>query len=445
MSSELPERSGPRVGWPCGERRGGGTGGRGRGAHAGLRRAARGGVRTHHPTLLGGRLPARTAAGRRAQEHPTPGAAGEGAGWHGDTMQALQQFITDSTWDEQAVLSAYRHRMRGWLVDRAGVIVIDDTGFAKKGRHSVGVARQYSGTLGKTDNCQVAVSLHYCAPRGDYPLALRLYLPESWTSQPERMQAVRVPPPYQTMRTKEQIALELLDQVRAEGLRHQAVVADAGYGLSVEFRRGLEERGEVYVVGVTGQEAVFVEPPTWRVAVDTHRGRPPTRQYVADDTPPPQSVKQFAAQLPRTPLSWRHGTKGALQAEFAWRRVWPAHRWQHGRAAEDVPDAERDARWLLVEWRTDGSIRYALSNVPATTPMEHAVHLWKSRWHVEQGYQQLKEELGLDHFEGRSWPGFHHHATMCFLAYGFLTLERLRGMPRELDAPLDEEAPAGPF
>lgn len=365
-------------------------------------------------------------------------------GWHGDTMQALQQFITDSTWDEQAVLWAYRHLMQGWLVDRAGVIVIDDTGFAKKGRHSVGVARQYSGTLGKTDNCQVAVSLHYAAPRGDYPLALRLYLPESWTSQPERMQTVRVPAAYQTARTKEQIALELLDQVRAEGLQHQAVVADAGYGLSVEFRRGLEERGEVYVVGVTGQEAVFVEAPTWRVAVATHRGRPPTRQYVADDTPQPQTVKQFATQLPRTPLSWRTGTKGDLHAEFAWRRVWPAHRWQHGRAAADVPDAEREARWLLVEWRTDGSIRYALSNLAASTPMEHAVHLWKSRWHVEQGYQQLKEELGLDHFEGRSWPGFHHHATMCFLAYGFLQLERLRATPPTPKVRAAKE-PARPF
>jgi len=361
-------------------------------------------------------------------------------GWHGDTMQALQQFITDSTWDEQAVLWAYRHLMQRWLVDRAGVIVIDDTGFAKKGRHSVGVARQYSGTLGKTDNCQVAVSLHYCAPRGDYPLALRLYLPESWTSQPERMQTVRVPAAYQTARTKEHIALELLDQVRAEGLRHQAVVADAGYGLSVEFRRGLEERGEVYVVGVTGQQAVFVEPPTWRVALDTHRGRPPERWYVADDTPQPQTVKQFAAQLPRTPLSWRDGTKGALQAEFAWRRVWPAHRWQHGRAAADVPDAEREVRWLLVEWRTDGSIRYALSNLSASTPMEHAVQLWKSRWHAEQGYQQLKEELGLDHFEGRSWPGFHHHATMCLLAYGFLQLERLRATPTALGGSSEDEA-----
>ena len=365
-------------------------------------------------------------------------------GWHGDTMQALQQFVNQSPWDEQAVLRTYRRLLAASLADAAGVIVIDDTGFAKKGRHSAGVARQYSGTLGKTDNCQVAVSLHYATPRGDYPLALRLFLPETWTSQAERMQAVRVPAEAQAPCTKGEIAVDLLDQVRAEGLAHQAVVADAGYGLSVDFRRGLEDRHERYVVGIAGKEAVFSEPPAWAVGPDTQRGRPPTRRYVAADTPQPVVVKQLAETLDRTPLSWRQGTKGPLHAEFAWVRVWPAHRWQHGRAADDVPDLEAEARWLLVEWRTDGSIRYALSNLPAETPMAHAVELWKSRWHVEQGYQQLKEELGLDHFEGRSWPGFHHHASMCFLAYSFLALERLRGTPTVLDD-LEEEEPGSPF
>jgi SRSO17 transposase len=365
-------------------------------------------------------------------------------GWHGDTMQALQQFVNQSPWDEQAVLRTYRRLLAASLADAAGVIVIDDTGFAKKGRHSAGVARQYSGTLGKTDNCQVAVSLHYATPRGDYPLALRLFLPETWTSQAERMQAVRVPAEAQAPCTKGEIALDLLDQVRAEGLAHQAVVADAGYGLSVDFRRGLEDRHERYVVGIAGKEAVFSEPPIWAVGPDTQRGRPATRRYVAADTPQPVVVKQLAETLERTPLNWRQGTKGPLHAEFAWVRVWPAHRWQHGRAADDVPDLESEARWLLVEWRTDGSIRYALSNLPAETPMLEAVGLWKTRWHVEQGYQQLKEELGLDHFEGRSWPGFHHHATLCFLAYGFLALERLRGTPTALDDVLEEES-ASPF
>jgi SRSO17 transposase len=176
----------------------------------------------------------------------------------------------------------------------------------------------------------------------------------------------------------------------------------------------------------------------------TETGRPPTRWYLTPETPLPLSVKRLAEGLERTPFSWRHGTKRPLHAEFAWLRVWPAHRWQTGRAAKDVPDVEADARWLLVEWRTDGSIRYALSNLPATASMAEAVGLWKTRWHVEQGYQQLKEELGLDHFEGRSWPGFHHHATLCFLAYGFLALERGRGTPTALDAAPEEEL-AVPF
>ena len=366
-------------------------------------------------------------------------------GWHGDTEQALQLFVNQSGWDEQKVLRTYRKVLAGALADAAGVIVIDDTGFPKKGRHSVGVARQYSGTLGKTDNCQIAVSLHYVAPMGDYPLALRLFLHESWTSQPQRMEAVHVPAAEQVPKTKGEIALDLLDLVRKEGLPHRAVVADAGYGIGVEFRHGLEARSETYVVGIAGQEAVFTEPPSWQVRSETaERGRPPSRWYITAATPPPVAVKALAQQLERTPFSWRQGTKGALQAEFAWVRVWPAHRWSIGRAADDVPHPATEARWLLVEWRSDGSIRYALSNLPATATLADGASLWKTRWHVEQGYQQLKEELGLDHFEGRSWPGFHHHATLCFLAYGFLALERLRGMPTSLDEPVEDEV-ASPF
>ncbi len=355
-------------------------------------------------------------------------------GWHGDTEQALQQFVNQSPWDEQQVLRTYRRLLAQAFADPDGVIVIDDTGFAKKGRHSVGVARQYSGTLGKTDNCQVAVSLHYAAPNDDYPLALRLFLPESWTSQSERMDAARIPTQQQQARTKGEIALDLLDQVRGERLPHRGVVVDAGYGISVDFRRGLEQRGEPYVVGIAGQEVVFSQPPGWAVLPETtETGRPPTRWDITTETPPPVAVKRLAEELEHTPFSWRHGTKRPLQAEFAWLRVWPAHRWSTGRAAADVPNVEAEARWLLVEWRTDGSIRYALSNLPATATLEEAVGLWKTRWQVEQGYQQLKEELGLDHFEGRSWPGFHHHATLCFLAYGFLALERAHGIPTGLD------------
>ncbi len=371
-------------------------------------------------------------------------------GWHGDTEQALQQFVNQSIWDEQAVLHRYRRVMGEAFDDPAGIVVIDDTGFAKKGRHSVGVTRQYSGTLGKTENCQVAVSLQYAAPKGDYPLALRLFVPASWTSQPERMQAARVPLEYQAPRTKYEIALDLLDQLHTEGLPYRAVVADAGYGISVEFRRGLDERDVPYVVGIAGTEAVLTEQPTWSVKPELERGRPPKRWYLPADATPPVAVKRLAETLERTPFSWRQGSKGPLHAEFAWARVWPAHRWGMGRAADDVPDAAAEARWLLVEWRSDGSIRYALSNLLPTATLEDAVGLWKTRWQVEQGYQQLKEELGLDHFEGRSWPGFHHHAALCFLAYGFLALERARGTatvladPDETDRPFANRHPVPP-
>ena len=363
-------------------------------------------------------------------------------GWHGDTEQALQQFVNQSVWDEQAVLQTYRRVMGEAFDDPHGIVVIDDTGFAKKGRHSVGVARQYSGTLGKTDNCQVAVSLHYAAPKGDYPLALRLFLPEAWISQPERMAAARVPPQHQAPRTKNEIALDLLDQLHTEGLPYRAVVADAGYGISVDFRRGLDERGVLYAVGIAGNEAVLTELPTWSVKPELEgRGRPPKRWYLPADATPPVAVKRLAETLERIPFSWRQGSKGALHAEFAWIRVWPAHRWGMGRAADDLPDPAAEARWLLVEWRSDGSIRYALSNLPPTATLADGVGLWKTRWQVEQGYQQLKEELGLDHFEGRSWPGFHHHAALCFLAYGFLALERARGTATTLDDPDETDSP----
>ena len=349
-------------------------------------------------------------------------------GWHGDTEQALQQFVNQSGWNHATVLRTYRQTMAVAFADPAGVIVIDDTGFAKKGTHSVGVARQYSGTLGKRDNCQVAVSLHYAAPGGDCPLALRLYLPESWTSAPERLAEAGVPAPEQAFQTKPAIALKLLDQVRAEGLPHQAVVADAGYGPSTDLRAGREARREMYVVGLTGEEVVLATAPTWarRPAPPARRGPKPRRWYLTPDTPAPIAVATLARTLARTTVTWRQGAKGPLAGAFAWVRVWPAHRWQNGRPTADVPDPAAEGRWLLVDWRADGSVKYALSNLPADTPMETAVRLWRTRWQVEQGYQQLKEELGLDHFEGRSWSGFHHHATLAFLAYGFLALERRR-------------------
>src|SRR5215217_441838 len=209
----------------------------------------------------------------------------------GGDEQALQQFVNQSPWDAGPVLAAYRARMAAAFATEGGVIVVDDTGFPKQGRHSVGVARQYSGTLGKRANCQVATSLHYASGSGDYPLALRLYLPETWTSDPDRLEQARVPPDERAFRTKWQIALDLVDEVRAEQLPHAITVADAGYGAVTAFREGLEHRREAYVVGLLGEEVVLTEPPRWIPhAPKSARGRRPSRAYLAEDGPRPVAI-----------------------------------------------------------------------------------------------------------------------------------------------------------
>jgi len=361
----------------------------------------------------------------------------------GGDEQRLHQFVSQSPWGVTPVLREYRACMAEAFAGADGVIVIDDTGFAKKGQHSVGVTRQYSGTLGKIGNCQVAVSLHYANGEAEYPLAARLYLPEIWTDDPDRLAKARVPEEEGGFKTKWQIALDLLDTVRDEGLPHTVVVADAGYGVVGDFRAGLEARKEHYIVGLSGEESVFAGPPRWVLPDSAPTGgRPRSRAYLAADAPRPIAVRELAAGLAGTVIGWRKGTKKPLEATFAWVRVWIAHDWKNGIRSRDLLPPEDAARWLLVEWRPGGIIRYALSNLPAETTMERAVYWWKERWQVEQGYRQLKRELGLDHFEGRNWNGFHHHAAMTFLAYGFLALERQRARAAAA-APEGQGAPLG--
>jgi len=298
--------------------------------------------------------------------------------------------------------------------------VIDDTSFPKQGRHSVGVQRQYCGALGKKANCQAAPSVHYVSPHGHYPLDLRLYLPAPWLSDPRRLDQAGVPPAERRARTKPQIALELLDRVRGEGLPGWAVVTDAGYGASPEFRDGVAQRGLGYLAGVSGDFVAFAEAPTWVPPGAAGRGRPATRHRLAPGSPPPVALRELAKQVRLRKVTWREGTKGKLSARFAWLRVWPGQGWQEGACAGTGPV------WLLIEEQADGKLKFAFSNLPPGTGCKRAVRLWKSRWPVEQGYQQLKEELGLDHFEGRSRRGFHHHAAMTILADGFLLFERIR-------------------
>jgi len=340
-----------------------------------------------------------------------------------DLDQALQQFLGQSPWDDQAVMATYRATMARRFASPRGIFIADDTGLPKQGQHSVGVSHQSCGALGKQANCQVAASLHYVGPEGHFPLAMRLYLPKTWVGDAERLDRAGVPAEARSMRTKGRIILDLLDQVRSEGLVGRVMVADAGSGVSGEFRAGLAERGMRYVVGVTEEMVVFRAEPVWdapSAGEPGRRGRPATRSKLANDSPRPMSLKDLAAQLPRCKVTWREGTKGRMWARFAWVRVWPAGGWATGECRDAKPLG------LLIEEQANGTIRYALSNLPARTSRIKAVRLWKTRWRVEQGYQQMKEELGLDQHEGRSWGGFHHHACLVMLAFGFLALERDR-------------------
>ena len=340
-----------------------------------------------------------------------------------DLDQALQQFLGQSPWDDQPVMTTYRSTLARSFASPAGIFLVDDTGMPKQGKHSVGVGHQYCGAPGKKANCQVATSLHYVGPRGHFPLAMRLYLPKTWIEDSDRLDRAGVPAEARRMLTKGQIALELIDQVRQEGLAGRVVIADAGYGVSGPFREGLAERGLHYLVGVTEEMVIFQTEPKWDEPVPARTGRggrKPTRSKLAGDSPRPITLKDLASQLPRCKVTWREGTKGRMWARFTWVRVWLAGGWATGQCKDAQPV------WLLIEEQADGTIRYALSNLPGRTSRIKAVRLWKSRWKVEQGYQQMKEELGLDHHEGRSWRGFHHHVCLVMLSFGFLALERDR-------------------
>lgn len=338
-----------------------------------------------------------------------------------DPDQGLQQFVSASAWDEAAVGERYRALMAGSLADATGVFVLDDTTFPKAGVHSVGVQRQYCGALGKRANCQAAVSLHYVGQAGHVPLGLRLFLPDVWLEDSARLDQAGVPEGARRALSKGEIALELLDAVRAEDvLPGRVVVGDSGYGVSGPLRAGLAERGLHYVLGVTGEMVVFLEEPRWVEPGPGRRARPRLHHRLEADGPRPLSLREVAARTPLRKVTWREGTKGPMAGRFAWLRVWPAHGWATGECAHQEPI------WLLIEEQPDGTIKFAFSNLPADTTRLAAVRLWRERWKIEPGYQQMKEELGLDHFEGRSWRGFHHHAALVMLAFGFLALEALR-------------------
>jgi len=342
-------------------------------------------------------------------------AAGMAARYGGD-VQALQQFISQSPWDWLTIRRGLAGQMMAAASPR-GAWIVDDTGFPKKGKHSVGVARQYSGTLGKVGNCQVAVSLNYATDDGCFPVDFQLYLPKAWIEDAQRRQKAGIPADI-TFRPKWQIALELLDQAREWGLSAEVVTADVAYGVATEFRRELESRGYRYLMGITKDTTVWTEP---QVSKPPGRGRRPKGER---RLPKPLQVLEVARLLFENAwqnVTWREGTKGPLRSRFAAVRVQPAIGYFKGQAKEPVC-------WLLMEWPISGSepSRYWFSNLPETTTLRELVHWAKIRYFVEQNYQQLKDELGLDHFEGRSWTGWHHHVTLTMMAFDFLMLEGFR-------------------
>ena len=333
----------------------------------------------------------------------------------------LHHFVAAGVWDAEPLEAALLAEADQLVGGEDAFLVVDDTALPKKGRHSVGVAPQYASALGKNANCQTMVSVTLARTEVPVMVGLRLFLPESWTSDPDRLARARVPEERWTYRTKPEIALAEIDRVRAAGVRFGCVLADAGYGLSAPFRQGLSERGLTWAVGVLSKQKVYPVDVAMIFPV-AGRGRP--RQRHIPDQISVAAEKVLAAQ-PWRRVSWRRGTKGRLAARFAAVRVrvadGPTQR-IHNLGAQHLPGEEV---WLLGEHRSTGEKKYYLTNLPAGTLLKQLAAAVKARWVCEQAHEQLKEELGLDHFEGRSWTGLHRHALMTMIAYAFLQSQRL--------------------
>ena len=341
----------------------------------------------------------------------------------GSAHQSMHHLVADSEWSDIALLAAVAREVVPVLSDEAEAPcfwIIDDTSYRKWGKHSVGVARQYCGHLGKTENCQVAVSLSLATAAGSLPLNYRLYLPQEWTRNRKRCQAAGVPKAIR-FATKGQIAWGQIEAALAAGIPRGTVLMDAAYGDEAGMRDRLSAQGLSYAVGVRPGTTVWwgQHQPAPGPLKQT-RGRPRTRVR-RDASHQSISVLDLARALPaaswRT-IKWREGTNTPLASRFARVRC---HAAQGGRA--------RDEEWLLIEWPKGEAepTHYFLSNLPTTLSLEELVATAKMRWRIERDYLELKQELGLGHYEGRNWRGFHHHASLCIAAYGFLMLERLAG------------------
>lgn len=349
----------------------------------------------------------------------------------GVSYDQLHHFIASGVWNAaplENVLLAEADRIVGgaeaWLI-------VDDTALPKKGKRSVGVAPQYASALGKNANCQTLVSLTLASGEVPVMVGLRLFLPESWTSDATRLARAGVPDDHGGYRTKPEIALAEIDRARTAGLRFGCVLADAGYGLSAPFRQALSARGLTWAVGIGARQKVYPVNVALVFPV-TGRGRP-RKNHVPDAKS--ISAEKMLATTPWRTLSWRRGTKGPLKARFAAVRI---------KVADGPPQRIGDLgqqhmpgeeAWLIGEHRSNGERKHYLSNLPADTSLKRLASAIKARWICEQAHQQLKEELGLDHFEGRSWTGLHRHALMTMIAYAFLQSRRLKQAKREKKNP----------
>ncbi len=345
----------------------------------------------------------------------------------------LHHFIASGVWDAaplEKVLLAEADRMVGgagaWLI-------VDDTALPKKGAHSVGVAPQYASSLGKTANCQSLVSLTLASREVPVMVGLRLFLPENWTDDPERMARARVPEVKRTALTKPEIAIQEIDRVIVSGARFGCVLANSGYGSSGPFRHALSERGLRWAVGMSRRQNVYPANVALIFPV-AKAGRP--RKYNIPDRPPISAEALLAVAKWRR-VSWRRGTKGRLTCLFAARRVRVADGHKHRMRDNRMQCMPGDEVWLVGERRPNGEQKYYVSNLPADTSLRKLAATIKARWVCEQAHQQLKEELGLDHFEGRSWVGLHRHALMNMIAYAFLQSRRLKaaGRKRKIGGP----------
>jgi SRSO17 transposase len=337
----------------------------------------------------------------------------------------LLHFVGGSQWSDAAVrLEAARYVCQA-LTEKEPVTawVVDDTGFLKQGTHSVGVQRQYTGTAGKITNCQIGVSLEIATATQHAPIDFELYLPESWSNDPERRVQARIPEEA-VFKTKAELALGMIERARRAGLPGEILLADSAYGDNSGFRRSVRELGLDYAVGLQSQTKVRRVGSSGRLGAAL-------------------SVRELAKRIPyrrRRMLRWREGTRGTLEGRFSFCRVKTAH-------ADGVPIEEREPVWLVIEWRSDDdpTPKFYLTTLPRRMSHKQLVRIIKERWRTERMYEDLKGELGLDHFEGRSFVGWHHHVSVVLCCYAFVVAEQMRAFPpssrgQGFDHPLEHAA-----